>query len=48
MNLWRGRIAKSFANSISQNFTKSTLIILVTAAATYGLSYGLRQISWGF
>lgn len=48
MNLWGGRVANSLAKSISQNFTKSALIIWGTTAATYGLSYGLGQIDWGF
>ena len=48
MNLWGSRLASSFAKSISQNFTKSALIIWGTTAATYGLSYGLGQIDWGF
>ena len=38
----------SLAKSISQNFTKSALIIWGTTAATYGLSYGLGQIDCGF
>ena len=38
----------SLAKSISQNFTKSALIIWGTTAATYGLSYGLGQINCGF
>ena len=48
MNLWGGRVANSLAKSISQNFTKSALIIWGTTAATYGLSYGLGQIDCGF
>ena len=48
MNLWGGRVANSLAKSISQNFTKSALIIWGTTAATYGASYGLGQINWGF
>ena len=48
MNLWGRRVANSLAKSISQNFTKSALIIWGTTAATYGLSYGLGQINWGF
>ena len=48
MNLWGGRVANSLAKSISQNFTKSALIIWGTTAATYGVSYGLGQINWGF
>ena len=35
MNLWGGRVANSLAKSISQNFTKSALIIWGTTAATY-------------
>ena len=41
-------MANSLAKSISQNFTKSALIIWGTTAATYGASYGLGQINWGF
>ena len=48
MNLWGGRVANSLAKSISQNFTKSALIIWGTTAASYGASYGLGQINWGF
>ena len=48
MNLWGGRVVKSLAKSISQNFTKSALIIWGTTAATYGISYGLGQSDWGF
>ena len=48
MNLWGGRVANSLAKSISQNFTKSALIIWGTTAATYGASYGLGPINWGF
>ncbi len=48
MNLWGSRVANSLAKSISQSFTKSALIIWSTTAATYGLSYGLGQIDWGF
>lgn len=40
--------ANSLSKSISQNFTKSALIIWGTTAATYGLSYGLVQIDCGF
>ena len=48
MNLRGGRVANSLAKSISQNFTKSTLIIWGTTAATYVLSYALGQIGRGF
>lgn len=48
MNLWGSRLASSFAKSISQNFTKSALIIWGTTVATYGLSYGLGQIDFWF
>ncbi len=48
INLWGGRVANSLANSISQNFTKSVLIILDITATIYGLSYGLGQIDWEF
>ena len=47
MNLWGGRVANSLAKSISQNFTKSALIIWGTTAATYGASYWLGKINWG-
>ncbi|MBQ2809515.1 MAG: hypothetical protein IJF11_01335 [Clostridia bacterium] len=48
MNLWGGRVANSLANSISQNFTKSALIIWGTTATTYVASYWLGKINWGF
>ena len=48
MNLWGGRVANSLVKSISQNFTKSTLIIWGTTTAIYGVSYALGQINWGF
>ena len=48
MNLRGGRVANSLAKSISQNFTKSTLIIWGTTAATYVLSYAFGQIGRGF
>ena len=48
MNLWGGRVANSLAKSISQNFTKSALIIWGTTAATYGASYWLGKINWVF
>ena len=48
MNLWGGRVANSLAKSISQNFTKNALIIWGTSAATYGASYWLGKIHWGF
>lgn len=48
MNLWGGRVANSLAKSISQNFTKSALIIWGTTAATYVLSYASGQIERGF
>ena len=47
MNLWGGRVANSFAKSISQNFTKGALIIWSTTAASYGASYWLGKINWG-
>lgn len=39
MNLWGSRVADSLAKSISQNFTKSALIIWGTTISSYGLSY---------
>ena len=48
MNLWGGRVANSLAKSISQNFTKSALIIWGTTAASYKASYWLNKIDWGF
>ena len=48
MNLWGGRVANSLEKSISQNFTKSALIIWGTTAAIYGASYWLGKINWGF
>ena len=48
MNLWGGRVANSLELSISQNFTKSTLIIWGTTAASYKASYWLNKINWGF
>ena len=48
INLWGSRVANSFAKSISQNFTKSALIIWCTTIATYGISYLLGKINWGF
>ena len=48
MNLWGGRLANSLAKSISQNFTKSTLIIWGTTAANYKVSYWLDQINLEF
>ena len=44
----KGDKALDTAKSISQNFTKSALIIWGTTAVTYGASYGLEKINWGF
>ncbi len=46
INLWGGRVANSLAKSISQNFTKSALIIWGTTAASYVTSYWLGKINW--
>ena len=48
MSLWGSRVVNSLAKSISQSFTKSALIIWVTTVATYGASYWLGKINWGF
>ena len=44
----KGDKALDTAKSISQDFTKSALIIWGTTAVTYGASYGLGKINWGF
>ena len=48
MNLWGSRVADSLAKSISQNFTKSALIIWGITISSYGLSYASGKIKWGF
>ena len=48
MNLWGGRVANSLAKSISQNFTKSVLIIWGTTIATYVASCLLGKVDWKF
>ena len=48
MNLWGDRVANSIAKSISQNFTKSALIIWGTIVASYKASYWLNKINGGF
>ena len=48
MYLWGNSVANSLAKSISQNFTKSVLKIWVTMVVTYGASYWLGKINWGF
>ncbi len=48
MNLWGDRVANSLAKSISQNFTKSALIIWGTTVISYKASYWLNKINWGF
>lgn len=48
INLWGDRVAKSLAKTISQNFTKSAMIVWGTTALTYKASYWLGKINFGF
>ena len=48
LNLWEGRVLTSISSSISQNFTKSALIIYSTTISTYLLSYCINKIDWRF
>ena len=48
INLWGRRVGNSISKSISQNFTKSTLIIWGTTVANYKASYWLNKINWRF